>query len=416
VLAFAAPADGRDAPMIFCGGWRCDGGGLPNFNYPIDSGSYPMMEFRVGVNDLDGANYSFVLAPPGWNFAIEATPMNHSCANCGDHTPHGAISPGPCWCMTAGCARWWTDDPQDAVEYFTFGFDHPWTPEDVGWELTTRRPGPPPQWNTFGPFWDAPTGVGMGPVHGPCSPPSVCAGNTDCGADEYCYRPSCDAVEGFCAPRPTFCPSAWLPVCGCDGMTYGNACFAAMAGVNIDYPGPCDNYCPADVNGDNTVDVLDLLMVLAAWGDTGVPEDINEDGIVDVLDLLEVIAAWGPCAPRIGGWSHEPCTPGGGGPPDEWCDPDIVEIVVQGSSLQITHENGAYNCCLDDIVVNLVIEGNVITLTEQEVLTIPCPCICCYTVHASVVDLVPGTYTVFYCWDDPDTGGQECHEEVVSVP
>ena len=53
--------------------------------------------------------------------------------------------------------------------------------------------------------------------------------------------------------------------------------------------------CPADINGDNTVDVLDLLLVLAAWGATSGPEDINGDGIVDVLDLLEVLAAWGPC-------------------------------------------------------------------------------------------------------------------------
>ena len=53
--------------------------------------------------------------------------------------------------------------------------------------------------------------------------------------------------------------------------------------------------CPADINGDGTVDVLDLLEVLAAWGQSGVPADINGDGIVDVLDLLEVLGAWGAC-------------------------------------------------------------------------------------------------------------------------
>jgi len=53
--------------------------------------------------------------------------------------------------------------------------------------------------------------------------------------------------------------------------------------------------CPADVNGDGVVDVLDLLAILAAWGQSGVPADVNGDGIVDVLDLLEVLAAWGPC-------------------------------------------------------------------------------------------------------------------------
>ena len=53
--------------------------------------------------------------------------------------------------------------------------------------------------------------------------------------------------------------------------------------------------CPADVTFDATVDVLDLLAVIAAWGPWGYPEDINGDGTVDVLDLLAVIAAWGPC-------------------------------------------------------------------------------------------------------------------------
>jgi hypothetical protein len=53
--------------------------------------------------------------------------------------------------------------------------------------------------------------------------------------------------------------------------------------------------CPADVNGDSFVDVLDLLAMLAAWGNAGGPEDVNGDGIVDVLDLLEILSAWGPC-------------------------------------------------------------------------------------------------------------------------
>jgi hypothetical protein len=53
--------------------------------------------------------------------------------------------------------------------------------------------------------------------------------------------------------------------------------------------------CPADVNGDDVVDVLDLLAIIVAWGNPGGAEDVNGDGIVDVLDLLAVITAWGPC-------------------------------------------------------------------------------------------------------------------------
>ena len=64
----------------------------------------------------------------------------------------------------------------------------------------------------------------------------------------------------------------------------------------FDWCGGLTPDCPADLNGDGVVDVLDLLAVLAVWGPCpGCPEDINGDGVVNVLDLLEVLAAWGPC-------------------------------------------------------------------------------------------------------------------------
>ncbi len=53
--------------------------------------------------------------------------------------------------------------------------------------------------------------------------------------------------------------------------------------------------CPADINADGTIDVLDLLEVLSQWGGSG-SADVTGDGVVDVLDLLEVLAAWGPCS------------------------------------------------------------------------------------------------------------------------
>ena len=58
-------------------------------------------------------------------------------------------------------------------------------------------------------------------------------------------------------------------------------------------PDECE--CPPDVNGDGTVDVLDLLAVLGSWGKHAVIEDVHYDGVVDVVDLLAVLGAWGPC-------------------------------------------------------------------------------------------------------------------------
>ena len=57
----------------------------------------------------------------------------------------------------------------------------------------------------------------------------------------------------------------------------------------------CVTECVSDVYGDGTVDVNDLLQVIAAWGNPGGDEDINIDGTVDVNDILVLIAGWGVC-------------------------------------------------------------------------------------------------------------------------
>jgi hypothetical protein len=59
---------------------------------------------------------------------------------------------------------------------------------------------------------------------------------------------------------------------------------------------PSEPDCPADINGDGEVGVLDFLDLLAAWGpNAGHPADLDGDGEVGVLDFLELLAAWGPC-------------------------------------------------------------------------------------------------------------------------
>lgn len=46
-------------------------------------------------------------------------------------------------------------------------------------------------------------------------------------------------AEGICKDKPTICTRDYRPVCGCDGMTYGNTCVAETEGVSIDHPGEC---------------------------------------------------------------------------------------------------------------------------------------------------------------------------------
>jgi len=161
-----------DAPLIGCIGTESGGNGPRLYAYEVDSASYPMVQFMVGTNDLDSRHYTNVLIPPGWRFAVEPVPMAHMHTT---KTPHGRVSPGPCRCLTQGRVRWWANDPADAIEFFTFGFDHPWPSEDVDWILETRRENPPlpPELRTFRADWDAAVGWGYGPVHAPVPEPTT---------------------------------------------------------------------------------------------------------------------------------------------------------------------------------------------------------------------------------------------------
>lgn len=55
--------------------------------------------------------------------------------------------------------------------------------------------------------------------------------------------------------------------------------------------------CPADLTGDGSVDVSDMLALLGQWGPCpdSCAGDLNGDGAVDVSDLLLLLAAWGTC-------------------------------------------------------------------------------------------------------------------------
>ena len=58
---------------------------------------------------------------------------------------------------------------------------------------------------------------------------------------------------------------------------------------------PVEDVIFADLNADGAVGILDLLAVLAAWGDpaNNCLADLDIDGDVDILDLLTLLAHWG---------------------------------------------------------------------------------------------------------------------------
>ncbi len=59
--------------------------------------------------------------------------------------------------------------------------------------------------------------------------------------------------------------------------------------------------CPADINADGVVNVLDLIDLLLCFDLPAVPgcedEDVNGDRIVDRLDLIDLLLAFGTSCP-----------------------------------------------------------------------------------------------------------------------
>ncbi len=54
--------------------------------------------------------------------------------------------------------------------------------------------------------------------------------------------------------------------------------------------------CPWDLDGDGTVNVVDLFLLLGSFGACeGCQADCDGDGFVNVVDLLDLIGNWGPC-------------------------------------------------------------------------------------------------------------------------
>ncbi len=91
----------------------------------------------------------------------------------------------------------------------------------------------------------------------------------------------------------TSCQGSWVPVCGCDGITYSNSCYAEkIGGVYSWIPGECINIInsidpvwPGDANSDGIANVWDVLPIGIAYNTKGLARLQDNINWMDYLSL-----------------------------------------------------------------------------------------------------------------------------------
>ena len=89
----------------------------------------------------------------------------------------------------------------------------------------------------------------------------------------------------------------------------------------------------------------------------------------------------------------------------QWCiDADEFQAWVRDGDIVVTHDGALYNCCPDSIAFQVSREDDVILVQEEEFLTTPCDCQCCYNLGLTIGGAAPGEHSIRFRWFDYEDG------------
>jgi predicted outer membrane repeat protein len=163
----------------------------------------------------------------------------------------------------------------------------------------------------------------------PISDEGGCLGATCASTNASILAAIAAANSAGCRVYPIvgFVPDSCAPVAaaaiadGTDGATWSVSAlsdYTATGGIGdqlaqrlLGRLSSCIGQCPADLDGDGSVDAADLAILLGGWGPCtgGCPGDLDGDGEVDAADLAILLGAWGVCVLEL---SNQMMTPSGG--------------------------------------------------------------------------------------------------------
>ena len=164
-----------------------------------------------------------------------------------------------------------------------------------------------------------------------------------------------------------------------------------------------------DVNADGVINLGDVVY-LASYLYMGGPApepmwtgDCNSDEIVDLGDMVYLVSYLfkggpAPSYPTGSLVNYEGCKEFSKGgvtdtiPPDQ----DCMAYQYDGAGvLLLQHVNAGFNCCPTEILADVTIEDDMITIVEDESLEGGgCFCLCLFDVNYSIDNLPPGEYTI----------------------